>query len=110
LNVPEYLIGYSSPRENMFIHRRLILKMNCPVKPHFKELSLQEITTRNMVNFFSHELIRTHKGEKSSKFFNDKQRRKLKELGILEQVYGYGGKRLHLSKKTRKMLGFPLEP
>lgn len=69
------------------------------------EVSLKEINFRNMVNFFSNELTSIHKGEKSSKFFNDSQRRKLKGLGILEQVYGYGGCRLLLSEKSKRLLG-----
>lgn len=95
----------------MIIHRKLIIKtINTPVKSQYEELSLEEMTMRNMVYFFSDELILLQKGEKSSKFFNDKQRRKLKDLGILEQVYGYGGIRLRLSEKTQKLLGFTCEP
>ncbi len=58
-----------------------------------------------MVAYFSDELEKVHNGEKSSKFFNDKQRRKLKDLGILVESFGYKGKRLLLSEKTQKILG-----
>ena len=79
--------------------------MRDPLKIQRVEVSLADMNFANMVNFFSSELTRIHNGEKSSDFFNDNQRRKLKELGILEQVYGYGGCRLLLSKKTLKFLG-----
>ncbi len=87
------------------LHRKLMLKqMRDPLQIQRGEASLADINFTNMVNFFSNELTLIHNGEKSSKFFNDNQRRKLKELGILEQVYGYGGCRLILSKKATKLL------
>ena len=82
----------------------MLKQMRNPLQIQRSEASLADINFANMVNFFSNELTRIHNGEKSSEFFNDNQRRKLKELGILEQVYGYGGCRLLLSKKTMQLL------
>ncbi len=82
----------------------MLKQMRDPLQIQRGEASLADINFANMVDFFSNELILIHNGEKSSKFFNDNQRRKLKELGIMEQVYGYGGCRLILSKKATKLL------
>lgn len=70
-----------------------------------KRARFKKLTRRNMVAYFSDELVKVHNGEKSSKFFNDKQRRKLGDLGILVEIFGYKGKRLILSEKTLKILG-----
>lgn len=67
-------------------------------------VSLAERNYRNMIHFFREELRRIHQGEKASRYLNDYQRRKLTDLGILERNYGYGGCRLLVSEKARRLL------
>lgn len=69
-----------------------------------ERLSLAERSYRNMVHFFSDELKQIHRGDKASNYLSDGQRRKLTDLGILNRNYGYGGCRLLLSEKTKKLL------
>lgn len=65
-----------------------------------------EQSFRNLVMFYSKELILIEKGQSPTKFFNDAQRKKLTNVGVLNRIYVHQGCRLILSEKAKNFLGF----
>ena len=63
-----------------------------------------EQSFRNIVRFYSRELVLISNGYKASKCFSEPQRRKLTKIGVLERFYQYQGCRLRLSDKARGIL------
>ena len=63
-----------------------------------------EQSFRNIVRFYSRELVLISEGYKASKCFSEPQRRKLTKIGVLERVYMHRGCRLRLSDKARGVL------
>ena len=63
-----------------------------------------EQSFRNIVRFYSRELVMVSQGEKASIWFSEPQRRKLTKIGVFERVYMHKGCRLQLSDKARGIL------
>jgi hypothetical protein len=63
-----------------------------------------EQSFRNIVRYYSKELVQINKGKKASIIFNDRQRKKLTKLGILERVVVPSGSKLKLTGKTLDLL------
>ncbi len=62
-----------------------------------------EQSFRNIVMFYQKELTYIHRGEKSTKFFSARQRRKLFRIGVFDRFYSRGI-HLKLSKKAVNVL------
>ena len=62
-----------------------------------------EQSFRNIVMFYRKELIHIEKGAKASTYFSETQRKKLRNIGVLEQIY-HKGCRLKLTGKTLDIL------
>lgn len=62
-----------------------------------------EQSFRNLVMFYSQELVQIERGRKASDFFSNHQRKKMVKQGVLKRVYVYGG-RLTLTNKTKNVL------
>ena len=65
-----------------------------------------EQSFRNLVMFYSRELKLIDDGHSPTKFFNDVQRKKLTNVGVLDRIYVYKGCKLILSEKAKVLLGF----
>lgn len=65
-----------------------------------------EQSFRNLVMFYSKELKLINDGHSPTKFFNDVQRKKLTNVGVLDRIYVHQGCRLILSEKAKTFLGF----
>jgi hypothetical protein len=63
-----------------------------------------EQSFRNLVMFYRKELQYIDKGQKSSKYFSDTQRKKMLKQGVLKRVYVHRGCRLRLTDKTKNVL------
>lgn len=63
-----------------------------------------EQSFRNLVRFYSKELVQIYKGDNASNHFNYPQRKNLTKTGILVRVYSHKGSHLKLSSKTISML------
>ncbi|MCW4049016.1 MAG: hypothetical protein NWE89_04690 [Candidatus Bathyarchaeota archaeon] len=68
------------------------------------DVTPDEQSFRNIVEFYKDELMKIEEGEKATQYFNDRQRKTLVKSGILNRVYGRGGCRLRLSRKAKKVL------
>ena len=63
-----------------------------------------EQSFRNIVSYYSKELVQINKGKKASIIFNNRQRKKLTKIGILERVVAPSGSKLKLTNKTINLL------
>jgi len=68
-----------------------------------------EQSFRNIVRFYSKELVMVHSGSKASSVFGEPQRKKLTKIGVFERVYEHQGCRLKLTEKALGIL-WSLEP
>ena len=62
-----------------------------------------EQSFRNLVLFYNKELTYVHKGEKATRYFSARQRKKLVKVGVFERFY-FRGIHLKLTKKAVNML------
>lgn len=62
-----------------------------------------EQSFRNLVLFYNKELTYIHKGEKATRFFSARQRKKLVKVGVFEHFY-LRGIHIKLTKKTVNVL------
>jgi len=69
------------------------------------EEALEEQTFRNILNTRRYELVRIVNGERATEVIpQSNQRRKLRRDGVLEMLYGQGGRRIILTQEAVKAL------
>ena len=62
-----------------------------------------EQSFRNLVQFYNKELMYVYKGEKATRFFSARQRKKLVKVGVFQRFY-LRGIHLKLTKKAVNVL------
>jgi hypothetical protein len=69
-----------------------------------QDLSFDDVSKRNTVDFYREELLKIEKGERATDHFNDRQRKSLVKQGILVRVYGHGGCKLRLTEEAKRIM------
>ena len=69
-----------------------------------QNLSFDDVSKRNTIDFYREELLKIEKGERATDHFNERQRKSLVKQGILVRVYGHGGCKLRLTEETKRIM------
>ena len=69
-----------------------------------QDLSFDDVSKRNTIDFYREELLKIEKGERATDHFNERQRKSLVKQGILVRVYGHGGCKLRLTEETKRIM------
>ena len=69
-----------------------------------KNLSFDDVSKRNTIDFYREELLKIEKGERATDHFNERQRKSLVKQGILVRVYGHGGCKLRLTEEAKRIM------
>ena len=69
-----------------------------------QDLSFDDVSKRNTIDFYREELLMIEKGERATYHFNERQRKSLVKQGILVRVYGHGGCKLRLTEETKRIM------
>jgi len=69
-----------------------------------QDLSFDDVSKRNTIDFYREELLKIEKGERATDHFNERQRKSLVKQGILVRVYGHGGCKLRLTEEAKRIM------
>jgi len=69
-----------------------------------QDLSFDDVSKRNAIDFYREELLKIEKGGRATDYFNERQRKSLVKQGILVRVYGHGGCKLRLTEETKRIM------
>jgi len=70
-----------------------------------QEISFEDISKRNAIEFYREELIKIENGERATDHFNERQRKSMVKQGILVRIYGHGGCKLRLTEEAKRIMG-----
>lgn len=69
-----------------------------------QDLSFDDVSKRNTIDFYRDELLKIENGEKATDYFNERQRKSLVKQGILIRTYGHGGCKLRLTEEAKRIM------
>jgi len=69
-----------------------------------QEISFEDISKRNAIEFYREELIKIENGERATDHFNERQRKSMVKQGILVRIYGHGGCKLRLTEEAKRIM------
>jgi len=70
-----------------------------------QEISFEDISKRNAIEFYREELLKIENGERATDHFNERQRKSMVKQGILVRIYGHGGCKLRLTEEAKRIMG-----
>jgi hypothetical protein len=70
-----------------------------------QDISFEDISRRNAIDFYREELLKIENGERATDHFNERQRKSMVKQGILVRIYGHGGCKLRLTEEAKRIMG-----